>query len=279
MPRSFNVSRRPRQALLYFAAPRRYSVACVGGNYFWQFVGARKLFGTADSQLKTVLSIFTGFIAGTLHVVSGPDHLAAIAPLAADQRRGAWRTGLRWGLGHASGVVAVGMVSLLLREVFPLEKFSAGSEQLVGVVLIGIGLWGLRRVFRARVHTHEHQHDGRPHTHLHVHGRAAHGAHEAASAAPHAHTHAAFAVGALHGLAGSAHFLGVLPALAFSSGTDAVTYLACYGAGTVLAMSLFSSLVGWMSGAFAGRDGGPQRALMGLCSVFALVVGGFWLVG
>lgn len=225
-----------------------------------------------------MLSIFTGFIAGTLHVISGPDHLAAIAPLAADQRRGAWRTGLRWGLGHASGVVAVGVASLLLREVVPLEKISAGGERLVGVVLIGIGLWGLRRVFRDRLHTHEHQHDGQPHTHIHVHGAGAPVGHTHAPV-PHAHTHAAFAVGTLHGLAGSSHFLGVLPALAFASNADAATYLACYGAGTVLAMSLFSSLVGWISGAFAGRGLAPQRAMMGICSLLALVVGGFWLLG
>jgi hydrogenase/urease accessory protein HupE len=42
--------------------------------------------------------VFAGFLAGFLHVLSGPDHLAAIAPYSVDGRVRAWRTGVRWGL-------------------------------------------------------------------------------------------------------------------------------------------------------------------------------------
>jgi hypothetical protein len=31
-----------------------------------------------------VLSIMTGLVAGSVHVLSGPDHVAAVAPLALD---------------------------------------------------------------------------------------------------------------------------------------------------------------------------------------------------
>jgi len=58
-----------------------------------------------------VLAILTGLLAGGVHVLSGPDHLAAVAPLAV-QDRSAWRSGLRWGLGHSSGVLLVGVLSL-----------------------------------------------------------------------------------------------------------------------------------------------------------------------
>ena len=116
-----------------------------------------------------MISVLTGFVAGLIHVLSGPDHLAAVAPLAVEGQRRAWMTGLRWGFGHASGVVLVGVLSLLLRDVLPVDLISSWSERLVGVVLIGIGLWGFRQAFTRHLHTHEHSHGGHPHVHVHLH--------------------------------------------------------------------------------------------------------------
>ena len=45
-----------------------------------------------------------GLFAGFLHVLTGPDHLAAVAPSAALRGMDAWRSGLRWRIGHSSGV-------------------------------------------------------------------------------------------------------------------------------------------------------------------------------
>ena len=223
-----------------------------------------------------MISVLTGFVAGLTHVLSGPDHLAAVAPLAVEGRRRAWTTGFRWGLGHASGVVLVGVLSLLFREILPVNLIASWSERLVGVVLIGIGLWGFRKAFTQRLHTHEHSHGGHPHHHVHLHGPGT--AHPDTAPAPHTHTHAAFAVGTLHGLAGSSHFLGVLPALAFPTTTEAMAYLGAYGAGTVLAMVSFSSVLGLVAARFAGGRPHAYRSLMCGCSLVAVVIGGFWLV-
>ena len=225
-----------------------------------------------------MLAALTGFLAGLLHVLAGPDHLAAIAPLAVDGARRAWITGLRWGLGHASGVVVVGVLSLLLREVLPVAWLSAWAERAVGVVLIGIGLWSFRRSLTRHVHTHEHEHDGARHIHVHLHadGTAHHHAPVATSA--HAHPHAAFGIGTLHGFAGSSHFLGVLPALAFSTRGAAVGYLVAFGLGTVAAMVLFSTAIGLASTRLAGRSTAAYRWWLHGCSGASVVVGGYWLV-
>ena len=66
-----------------------------------------------------MLAILAGGAAGLLHVLSGPDHLAAVAPISLQGREQSWKTGFRWGLGHAGGVVLVGVLSLLLRELLP----------------------------------------------------------------------------------------------------------------------------------------------------------------
>jgi hypothetical protein len=57
-----------------------------------------------------------------------------------------------------------------------------------------------------------------------------------------------------------------------------VTYLAAYGAGTVLAMMLFSSTIGSLAARFAGAAG-VYRGLMFACSAAAMLVGGIWLAG
>src|ERR1700743_3884849 len=115
----------------------------------------------AVNQTSVLLIIGAGIIAGLIHVFSGPDHLAAIAPLAMKRQRGAWLTGLRWGMGHASGVAFVGILSLILRGILPIDLISNWSDRLVGVLLIGIGLWTLRKAML--IHTHAHSHDGDVH--------------------------------------------------------------------------------------------------------------------
>jgi sulfite exporter TauE/SafE len=218
--------------------------------------------------------LVAGFLAGFLHVLAGPDHLAAVAPYAGAGRERAWLLGVRWGFGHAAGVALVGLLAFLLREVLPLEALSAWSERAVGVVLIGIGLWGLRAALAKRLHLHAHAHDSDPHTHVHFHAPGV--SHEDARA--HRHGHAALAVGTLHGLAGSAHLLGVLPALALPTRAAAALYLAAFGLGTIAAMAAFSSFIGFL-GARASARGVPlYQGFLGLCSLAALGVGGYWLV-
>ena len=220
-----------------------------------------------------MISIFTGLIAGAIHVWSGPDHLAALAPLAVRRPRRAWLPGMRWGLGHSAGVGLIGLLSLWLRDWLPVDLLSTWGERLVGVMLFGIGLWALHRALRQNVHAHEHEHDGTQHVHLHTH---VHG-HAPERDTPHHHTHAAFAIGVLHGVAGSSHFLGVLPVLAFPSQTQAIAYLAAFGIGTVISMATFSSLLGLVTRRLAVGSVPVYRGLLVTCAVTAMAVGCFWL--
>ena len=215
-----------------------------------------------------MLILVTGAAAGLFHVLSGPDHLAAVAPLAIDGRRRGWIAGWTWGLGHASGVVVVALLGVLLREMLPpIETLSAWSERLVGAALIGIGLWALSRCLQVGKAQHAHGHIS--HDHIHV------------QAGPAwvrrlGHAHASFCMGVLHGVAGSSHFFGVLPALALPTTRDAVFYIGAFGVGTVAAMALFAAAVG--SIAVRGVHG-PRayRAMMTTAALLAMVVGGVWL--
>ena len=190
-------------------------------------------------------AFFAGLAAGLLHVVSGPDHLAAVAPLAADTDRSPWRTGLQWGVGHTIGVLLIAFLLLLVREQLPLDAISVYSERLVGVALILVGGWGVWKASRSGFR-------------------------------PHSHAGASFGMGALHGLAGSSHLFGVLPALAFATRIEAVLYLTGFGAGAVIGMTAFSAIMGLLSLRFSRRH---SSGLLYASSAAALVIGGFWLVG
>lgn len=215
------------------------------------------------------LILATGALAGCFHVLSGPDHLAAVAPLAVAERRRGWLAGWTWGLGHTAGVAAVAIITVLLRGVLPpIEAISAWSERLVGGALIAVGLWALSR--SARVRSRPHVHGATAHEHLHV------------QAGPRwlrrlGHPHASFCLGALHGVAGSSHVFGVLPALALPSHAASLAYIGAFGAGSVAAMTLFAAAVGAAGGRLA--PGAPlHRVLLAAAAVLAIGVGGVWIV-
>jgi hypothetical protein len=194
-----------------------------------------------------VFAVVAGLATGLVHVLSGPDHLAAVAPLSADGQHGSWRAGLQWGLGHTAGVMVIGLLLISFRQLLPIDAISGYSERLVGAALLCVGVWG---VLRARL----------PQPHVH----AARGA--------------SFAMGTLHGLAGSSHLFGVLPALALPTQVAAFSYLGGFGVGAVLAMTAFSAFVGAISVRAARRGVNAYRGVLYACSASAFVVGGFWLI-
>ncbi len=216
-----------------------------------------------------MFAFLAGLAAGLLHVFSGPDHLAAVAPLVVDydglqpvlsqgaprarrrRRVEGWRTGLEWGIGHTTGVVLIALLLLWIRERLPLDAISAYSEQLVGAALIAVGAWGMKGAWQRS---------------------------NGAVAPAHSHAGASFAIGTVHGLAGSSHLFGIMPALAFSARLDSLLYLAGFGIGAIAGMTAFAAGVGLIAIRF-GSDHRRYNSLLYASSAVALVIGGFWLVG
>lgn len=220
-----------------------------------------------------MLIVFTALLAGFLHVLAGPDHLAAVSPIAIETKKSGWLIGLKWGLGHTAGVFLVGFLILLFRELIPIDLVSSFSERIVGVVLIGIGLYGFRAAFKNKLHVHEHKHDDTTHYHFHLHNKEI--PHENKKA--HFHTHAALAVGVIHGLAGSSHLLGVLPALALPTQTQAAIYLLSFGIGTIAAMIIFSHALGLIAYKFENLGAIFYRRLSYIFNFAAIAIGIYWL--
>ena len=220
-----------------------------------------------------MLALLGGFSAGLVHVVSGPDHWAAVAPLAADargraRRIPAWRIGAAWGVGHGLAVAAVAALGQAARGRLGIERWSEYAEQFVGFLLLALALWTWRRANHLSAHEHPHEHAGLGgHTHLHLHD----GAEKAQPRHDHAHGPAAIAIGLLHGLAGAGHWVAASPTLLLSRG-EAAGYVVGYWIAAVLAMALFAGLIGRLVEKMG--PGALPRLLRGV----AVLAGGVGLV-
>lgn len=215
-----------------------------------------------------MLPIFAGLLAGSAHVISGPDHLAALAPIALEAPKSARSMGMRWGLGHGIGVLILGGIGVLSKETLDLNVISAWSEFLVGFILMAVGLWAFYKAKGIVVHSHPHDHSDSAHDHVHIHTQTEEHSHQS----HHSHGHTAFWVGMLHGSAGGGHLFGVLPSLAFGT-VDACIYLASYFIAAVVSMAIFAEILGFIS-----LRQGPHilQRLMYSVSLLVLSIGGVW---
>ncbi len=197
--------------------------------------------------------LFAGMFAAMLHVIAGPDHLAAVVPLAIERTSKAWNVGLYWGLGHVCGMLLIGLLFLFFKDVIPVEEISGHSEQLVGIMLIFIALWVFYRILRRQLKDLRNQ------------------------ARPPKNT-PSFFIGLLHGFAGVAHFIFFLPMLSFTSLTDGIVYLVGFALGTFFAMVSFTQVIGSISFVVdARRSARLTKGLQIMGGLFALVVGVYWV--
>lgn len=223
--------------------------------------------------------LFAGIIAAILHVISGPDHLAAVTPFAIESKKKAWKVGLFWGVGHLLGMLSIGVLFLLFKDLIPIEKISKHSEQFVGIILIALGVWILFKIFKEnKKHKHVHIHiEGNPAIHKH--------SHQHNSEQNHNHKHpklkqgiiASTSVGFIHGLAGIAHFLLFLPVIGFESKFDSIKYIVGFGIGTLIAMISFAMVIGRISD-FSKKDHNDTffKGIRLAGGLFAFVIGVYW---
>lgn len=199
-----------------------------------------------------MLTFFIGFGTSVVHVISGPDHLAAVTPLALSNRLKSWLVGLSWGIGHVAGALIIGGLFIAMREFIPIELISNYSEQIVGVMLICIGIWTFWRI----KHSH-HQHS-----------------HELSTTKT---FFSAITIGIIHGLAGVSHIISILPTLALPTRFDAYLYLSGFALGTIISMVAYSLLLGLITHKIAAPKPLLFKRIYAVGGIFAIVVGIYWI--
>jgi len=237
------------------------------------------------AQMLISFPLLFGLLAAIIHVIAGPDHLAAVSPLALNAKFRPWLIGMSWGLGHVAGMLLLGLIFFFFRDLIPLEFISNNSERIVGILLIIIGIWALIRIanYRKDNHTHAHHHtqdDGRTYIHKHSHLHS--------DSKKHYHTNdkvnekqsyfAAAGIGIIHGFAGISHIVSMLPTLAFSTNYEAVLYLIGFGTGTIIAMVVFSFLLGLLAKTASNqRKDAIFISINAIAGISAIFVGVFWM--
>ena len=210
--------------------------------------------------------ILTGVLAGFVHVISGADHLIAMAPSAINSPQKALKNGFSWGLGHSSGVSLLAFFAIFIKDVTPLNKLSNIAEFLVGISLLIVGVFAIKNSFQLSIHSHSHKHEnGFAHRHYHFHTKEQKNNNK--------HSHALTGLGLLHGIAGGSHFLAVLPALALPI-ISACFYLISYLFGSLISMNLFTCLI-----SFTTLNVGQKfiKRLISVAGGLSFSMGLFWI--
>ncbi|GAB9473320.1 hypothetical protein Gpo141_00010474 [Globisporangium polare] len=105
------------------------------------------------APISTIIS--TGLLLGVVHVITGPDHLSALIVLSAGS---SWRSatlGMRWGLGHSTGLIVVTAIFLAVDQHLDVDTFGTYCDFIVGILMIALGLWSLRHYWKMRREYHQ----------------------------------------------------------------------------------------------------------------------------
>lgn len=215
-----------------------------------------------------MISLFTivavGFLLGMRHATDA-DHVIAVSTIVSREGKvnRAALIGAAWGLGHTLTILAAGTTMILFRIALP-ARIGLAMELAVGLMLIYLGLRNLGAGFNwPAEHVEGSANRGEERVHYHPHGDYVH-AHLHAEGDGHLHdpqrTPVAVMdrwfkrsglylwarpaiVGVVHGLAGSAA-IALLVLSTIPNVSWAVAYLAVFGIGTILGMTLITLTIG-----------------------------------
>lgn len=188
-----------------------------------------------------------GFFVGMSHAFE-TDHLAAIGTLASDGKATPKRLallGASWGMGHTTTLFLISLPVIFFGLILS-ERFAAGLEFAIGIMLIGLGAHVFYKLHKARVHLHLHEHgDGKKHFHAHSHA----GETKPHCESSHQHQHKTFSwraylIGLAHGAAGSAGLVA-LAAAATQNAITALIYILMFGLGSIIGMATLTYAASW----------------------------------
>ncbi|KAI9127499.1 hypothetical protein K1719_000492 [Acacia pycnantha] len=216
-------------------------------------------------RTELLSSAWTGFFAGCLHTLSGPDHLAALAPLSIGRTRmESAAVGALWGCGHDAGQVIFGLIFLLLKDQLHIEVIRTWGTRVVGLTLLAIGAMGIREASEVPtpcVALDNGECDVSVYESL-----------DNRTVGKKKIGFATFATGIVHGLQPDALMM-VLPALALPSRWAGAAFLIMFLLGTVVAMGSYTVFIGSCSQALKDRIPRITEKLTWASSLIAIAIG------
>lgn len=144
-------------------------------------------------------------IMGFIHAFES-DHVVSVSSIISEKNRvKALYSVFIWSVGHC--LVLFVAVSFLI--FFPVDSLSYiksisfGFEAIVGLCLLILAFYLIKKSMNAHFHSHDHGDGKEPHLHTHCH----------VMGNDHRHYHNSFGLGIVHGLAGSASFVAIISSM------------------------------------------------------------------
>jgi sulfite exporter TauE/SafE len=231
--------------------------------------------------MNTYSILLFGLLLGMQHATEA-DHLAAMATLSSGKNslKQTMKQGMAWGVGHTLTLLLIGGIALWLGSSIP-ARMAQSLEMAVAIMLVVLGADVLRRLAQQQVHVHAHHHEGQKHLHAHSHLGDVPG-----SNTPHRHAHPdhpprrALLIGMMHGVAGSAALIA-LSLSNVSSWAMGLLYIAIFGLGSIVGMSLLSVVITLPLRWSANSLGWFHNGMTACVGLFSCALGGiiFYQIG
>ncbi len=198
-------------------------------------------------EQASLLAFFAmGLGLGIVHAFD-PDHLAAVGGMASGSSKNhklkPWQFALHWSLGHGGILLLIAALVFVLGLSIP-HTLSHWAEQLVAFMLISIGLWGYWRIVKNK------------------------GSEKTKT------THAgAWFVGVIHGTAGSAPLLTLIPLTQIGEPVVGLVYVLLFGMGVSLAMTSFGKILTHFMQVFQRQSSFWRNSLQIFLASFSFLFG------
>ena len=238
--------------------------------------------------------------------------MSALVTLSVMQGCSAAWLGIRWGIGHSTGLILIMLAVLLLKEVYSIQDMvdlvEGGADWVVGLVMLMLGFWGYWKAWRLR-RLVDHvsrlpsaakgsngdgsdapltasRHQAIEITSCEVverslppHTTTAHQASERARPRSHASASLlAVCVGVVHGMGAPGGILAVLPTLLMPGVAASCLYLGAFCASSTLVMGAVAGAYGACTHRAASNSSRLPSILAAVSATFSVLVGVLWLV-
>jgi nickel/cobalt exporter len=237
-----------------------------------------ELLSTLPAEVMPLLLLGLGL--GLLHSLDA-DHIMAVSLFnsVSNVQRPSFKRTLRfalyWALGHGGILLGGGLLLFGLGVSIP-ESFSFIAEVGVALLLIVLGVYFICQLHYQHVRIKQHRHGDIVHTHLYV--GDDHLSHHKQDKDNYIASHQPVMVGLLHGLAGSAPALALIPAVVSGQLVVAISYLLLFSFGVIVSMLAFGIGFTYFQTFFYRRYQKAFQWIRGLLAVSAIAAGGMLLL-
>ncbi len=216
--------------------------------------------------------LLLGLGLGMLHALDA-DHVMAMSMLNVNKPSVArsFFYSFYWALGHGFMVMLIATLLFVLGFKMP-DSWGQLAEIAVGLLLVLMGLWLLINFKREKMTLQQHRHGNIVHRHWHDHQHITGPKKDNGINA-----HKPVLVGLLHGVAGSAPAIALIPALAYGEINLMIGYLLIFSIGVMLAMLGVGLGLRYCQHVLSQHYQSVYKYYRHAIAFSSISVGGFWL--